>query len=177
MIAITINDFYDLPETTDITEFINGEIVVTPAPKDKHQACLGQVYLQISKLELGGVLRFSPADLQLGNHGVQPDLFWIADDNTSCVLTNERVWQGAPNLIAEVVSPSTAKRDRDDKFHIYEANSVPEYWLIEPEAQFIEVYVLENSRYQRQGVYDTKDSFISKTLNNQTITVSKLFEA
>lgn len=126
-IAITIEEFFQLPETTDITEYINGEIYVSPAPRDIHQAVLGKLHLQIAKLELGGIIRFSPTDLRLGNNGVQPDLFWIAEDNDQCVLVDERIWQGAPNLVVEVVSPSTAKRDRDDKFHIYETNDVLEY--------------------------------------------------
>ena len=64
----------------------------------------------------------------------------------------------------EVLSPSTAKRDRGVKFDVYERHGVREYWLIDLDAQFIEVYRHENSAFKRQGIFGVEEAFPSAAL-------------
>jgi Uma2 family endonuclease len=97
------------------------------------------------------------------DHVLEPDVFWIRPDGDCKPIVN-RYWQGAPDLVVEVLSPSTAKRDRGVKFDVYERHGVGEYWLIDPEARFVEVYQRANERFQRQGVYGVEDTFASAVL-------------
>jgi Uma2 family endonuclease len=104
-----------------------------------------------------GAIRFE------ADHVLEPDVFWIRPDG-DCKLIDKRYWEGAPDLVIEVLSPSTAKRDRGVKFEVYERHGVREYWLIDLEAQFIEVYRHENGVFKRQGVFGTDETFTSATL-------------
>jgi Uma2 family endonuclease len=79
-------------------------------------------------------------------------------------------------LIVEVLSPSTAYLDRSKKFLLYEKFGVLEYWLIDPIARFIEVYLLAGQRYQRQGIYNIEETFSSPVLNQQIVEVQRCFE-
>ncbi len=81
---------------------------------------------------------------------------------------------GAPDLIIEILSPSTHKQDRVAKFDIYEAHGVGEYWIVDPQEQLIEVYIRKDDHLQRQGGYTLGGKFVSHTLNDATVDVSAL---
>jgi Uma2 family endonuclease len=88
-------------------------------------------------------------------------------------MTKKR-FQGPPDLVIEVLSPTTAARDRGEKFDLYERFGIYEYWMIDAEARFIEVYTHNGQHFMRQGVYTVGQTFISKVLQNVTVTVDKL---
>ncbi|MEO0563414.1 MAG: Uma2 family endonuclease, partial [Chloroflexota bacterium] len=73
-------------------------------------------------------------------------------------------WHGAPDLVIEVLSPSTAARDRGVKFDHYETAGVREYWLIDPMGLFVEVYTLKDGTFERAGLYERGVSFQSAVL-------------
>jgi Uma2 family endonuclease len=104
------------------------------------------------------------------DNSFEPDLFWISPENAQCFLEeNGRYWRGAPDLVVEILSPSTASDDRGVKFEVYQKHGVGEYWLVDPEAKFVEVHRLEGRKFARQGVYKPNQPFVSAALSGATI--------
>ncbi|HQI86267.1 MAG TPA: Uma2 family endonuclease [Anaerolineae bacterium] len=112
-----------------------GEVITFMPPLDVHQAVLGFLYnllgLFVQWLNLGKV-RVAPFEVQLQSDGAsrEPDLFFVATEHLER-LTAKR-FQGPPDLIVEIVSPDSVKRDRNDKFQEYRKAGVREYWIIDP---------------------------------------------
>jgi Uma2 family endonuclease len=131
--------FRQLPETMEPIELIDGEIIVRPSPVNKHQEIIGDTYVFLSVLIRGHVIEgevvVSLMDVWLGDHCVQPDVFWVSGPESRCQLGEDGYWYGAPDLVVEVLSPSTAYRDRGVKFRLYEEHGAREYWLIDPDGQ------------------------------------------
>lgn len=174
---ISLAAFLALPETNQITELIDGEVVVTP-PKDEHQATVGSAYFGLKLLVKSGIFRIAPTGLHLDDANfVEPDIFWVSEGNRVYALGDDGYWHGAPDLIVEVLSPSTARRDRDDKFLLYQRYGVREYWLVEPVAEFIEVYVLRDGRFDRSGVYGLGEQFESPALDGLSLNVDLLLKS
>jgi Uma2 family endonuclease len=156
-----------------IRELLDGEIILSSSPKPIHQITCGKTYRFLAGIVPNGMVIFAPMDVQLGEHDVvQPDLFW-ASTNGTCVELDNR-FQGAPDLVIEVLSPSTAKRDKGYKFQLYQRVGVKEYWLMNPDLQLIEIWALQDGRYVLVEVADQEDSFTSPILN-QIIEVKALF--
>ncbi|HRF96373.1 MAG TPA: Uma2 family endonuclease, partial [Aggregatilineales bacterium] len=115
----------------------------------------------------------APLDLMLGDDLVQPDILWVSPENTHCDITNKRLI-GAPDLVIEILSPSTHRQDRIAKFELYDAHGVGEYWIVDPQEQLIEVYIRKESVLSRQGGYTLGGKFTSQTLNGASVDVSAL---
>jgi Uma2 family endonuclease len=166
---MTSTQYWSLPETNQIEELIDGELVMTPPPLDAHQDSLGNGYdlLRQNVLKIrGGYLRLAPTGVHFEDgYDFEPDIFWVAPDNDHCVLAPDgRYWHGAPDLIIEILSPSTAYRDRGIKFETYEKHGVRKYWLVDPEAAFAEIYHLNEGRFIRLGVFRAGQTFTSPVL-------------
>lgn len=166
----TFAEYDALPETNQIVELIDGEIVTSP-PRDSHQRTLLKVVYTLIGFNLPGRFCLVPSGLHFDDsNSFEPDLFWVRADSSDCVLeANERYWHGAPDLVIEVLSPSTAPDDRGIKFETYQKIGVGEYWLVDPEAKYTEVYQLEGGKFERQGVFKAAQSFVSAVLNGATI--------
>lgn len=166
---LTSAEYWELPETNKIEELIDGEIIMTPPPLDIHQDKLGNIHIVVRPLLKGGFLRVAPCGVHFEDgYDFEPDILWISPDNDHCVLAPDgRYWHGAPDLIIEILSPSTAYRDRGIKYELYEKHGVREYWLVDPEAAFIEVYVLAEGRFARLGLFRAGQSFTSPVVNTE----------
>jgi Uma2 family endonuclease len=163
--SMTAEEYFELPETNHIDELIDGEYIVSPPPIAIHQLTVGNAYFLLRSSASSGLAVVAPAAIRFeADHVLEPDVFWIRPDG-NCKLIDNRYWQGAPDLVIEVLSPSTAKRDRGVKFNVYERHGLREYWLIDLEAQFIEVYRHENGAFKRQGIFGIEESFTSATLS------------
>ncbi|MBC7813798.1 MAG: Uma2 family endonuclease [Burkholderiales bacterium] len=175
---MTLEEFKALPESNTFVEFIDGEVIVSPAPKDPHQEAsidLMRFLIQCQCTD-EGTLRSAPTDLHLGADVVQPDVFWVSGDSTNCILGQDGYWHGGPDLVIEILSPSTAKRDRGRKYRLYEQHGVREYWLLDTVADFIEVYHLENGRFVMQDIYGLDETFTSPVLSNAVIDVNAILK-
>jgi Uma2 family endonuclease len=172
----TFADWMALEETNQIIELIDGDILMTE-PLDVHQEVLHRLVLWLASLGKGGTTRFAPSGVYFDQFNTfQPDLFWISPQNSRAALgPDKRVWRGAPDLVVEILSPSTAYRDRGHKFATYEAHGVSEYWLIDPEAAFIEVYRLEEGRYARSGIFRSGQAFRCEVFDGVMLDVTPLF--
>ncbi len=173
---VTFEEYAALPETNQIVELIDGEIVVNP-PVDKHQKTLWQMVATLTPLMSKGEARFAPTGVHFDDvNSPEPDLFWVSPENQNCFLEEHgRFWVGAPDLIVEILSPSTASVDRGHKFDLYEQYGVREYWLIDPEARFSEIYRHANGKFERQGVFKAGQSFISTVLGGANIETKSWF--
>lgn len=181
---MTTDDFLALPETLTRIELIDGvvvypfgypgdDITMSPSPHLAHQETVGNAYFLLKLLKRGRVW-VAPMDLTLPNGTtIQPDVIWVADDNTQTRLAE--TISGVPDLLVEVLSPSTRGTDKVDKFRLYENADVPEYWIIDPIAEFIEVWQNVDGAYQQHGIYKRDESFTSPVLNTQ-INTAALFE-
>ncbi len=132
----TIEELLALPEDGLRHELLDGEHVVTPAPTKLHQRVLAQFHLALQPTVRGRAdieALFSPADIHLGPKTlVQPDLFIVERDNRSWADTP------APLLAVEILSPSTAARDRGRKRRLYLEAGVEEYWVVDIHARLVE---------------------------------------
>jgi Uma2 family endonuclease len=125
-------------------EVIAGELAVTPSPGTQHQTIFGELFPLLKSFvrahRLGNVLA-SPTDVLFGEGDyLVPDLVFVRSERTEII--SARGVEGPPDLVVEILSPSTAFRDRGSKRERYALFGVPEYWIIDPRTQQMEVYRL-----------------------------------
>jgi Uma2 family endonuclease len=141
----------DFPDNDNsLYELIQGELVKKSAPTPQHQLISQNINRKLDYFvftnQLGRVL-YAPVDVILDDYNApQPDLLFISNQRAN-ILTKDGV-MGAPDLVVEIISPSSVLRDRVDKMRLYRHYEVWEYWLIDPQNQSFEVYILENADYQ-----------------------------
>ncbi len=146
------NDYWQLPEGAPV-ELIRGELVMSPAPRTSHQIVIGQLFAVFQKAEKrgGGLSILSPADVILSDDTIlQPDLLYVSKERRGII--GDRV-NGPPDIVVEVLSPRAERRDRIQKLDVYGQYGVPEFWIVDLQAQLIDFLLLENGRYAlRPGV-------------------------
>jgi len=173
--TISAEQFLQLPETTVPTELIEGEIIVSPTPNIPHQRLVFKLAKLVEVVIPDGEIIIAPMDVYLDdNNVVQPDIFWVSA-NGLAVPDGTKFFRGAPDLVIEILSPSTTRRDREAKFRLYERFGVREYWLVDPEAQLIEVYRLVNGKFERVGFYGKGETLTTPTLNDAPILMDAVF--
>jgi Uma2 family endonuclease len=178
---VTTEEFLGMypEETNQPIELIEGEVIVSPSPLSIHQQISLRLSVLIGKHVLdhhSGEVLVAPSDLHLDEKNVpQPDLFFVSKDNTHCKVGERGWWEGAPDLCIEIVSPTSIRRDRVTQFNLYQKHGVREYWIVDPDGRFIEVYVLTEDRYQRAGGYVEGDTFTSSVLPDLSIPVDEVF--
>jgi len=130
-----------LPNDGNRYEVIDGELLVTPAPSALHQRAVGEIFLRLENYLRGktwGEVLFSPADISFSaDRLVQPDVF-VAPPGPSGRRVRE--WSEIRGLLlaVEVLSPSTARADRQTKRRLYQEEGVPEYWIVDLDARVVE---------------------------------------
>ena len=130
-------------------EIIGGSHFMTPAPSIRHfffyYSVKYEIYTQVELAGLGVVLS-APVDVQLSDHDiVQPDLVVVLAEHSERITSTKL--NGPPDLIVEILSPSTASTDLTLKKQLYERVGVPEYWIADPDAKRIDQYLLQGDRY------------------------------
>jgi Uma2 family endonuclease len=163
---LTYEEFRQLPDDGKRYELVCGKVHVTPAPATRHQAIVqnlsGNLWPFVIKNRLGEVWT-APLDVRLaGETALQPDLIFISNARAGIIQVD---WiEGAPDLVVEVLSPSTTAFDRATKRPIYAEAGVSEFWLIDPQAKTLEVLKLQGKKY-----------FVDATLAGDQILTSDLF--
>lgn len=172
---MTAAEFFELPESDQQLELIEGEVIALPTPIPNHQRRVGRLYRLIDDLKPDGEVFIAPLEVYLDAHNVpQPDIVWVAS-SSRCRVTDKRL-EGPPDLVVEVLSPGTELKDRRDKFNLYQRFGVREYWLVDPVENFIEVYRLQDGAFVRQGVYGPDESFESAALGGKTVSLTGIFD-
>lgn len=177
---IKASAYYQLPEyeENDLIQLINGEVIIGMPPVLKHQDIVREILILLTMIarQIGGKAYASPVEVRLDENNVfEPDVLYIQPDNLAITQQDEKRITGAPNLVVEVLSPGTAKFDRQEKYQAYEQHGVDEYWIVDPVHETVEVWTLgESKRFVRQGAYGITGSFESVTLNT-TVSVTAIF--
>jgi Uma2 family endonuclease len=151
-VKLTYEDFLLFPDDGKRHELIDGEHYVTPSPNASHQTVVGNLYFALrTYLEtrwLGQVF-LAPFDVVFSNFDVvEPDLLYISEARRGDVLTPQNV-RGAPDLVIEVGSPSTRRRDETIKRRLYERAGVAEYWIVDPDLEVMRIYRNDDGAYGR----------------------------
>ncbi len=158
--------FKSFPEGT-LVQLINNQLVMAAATLDIHQLVLGDIFVEITmyaKKNNLGQTRVAPYDVFLSTRNVfQPDICFIANENLHKI--EEDGLHGAPDMVIELLSPSTSKYDLDDKKDVYERYSVKEYFIVEPATKSVAHYWLVNGEYVKQE--SAEGTINSKLLNCQ----------
>ena len=173
----TYKDYAKLPADGKRYEIINGVLLMTPSPTGSHQDAVGMLFhylLTHVKLKGLGLVRMAPFDVELApDRVVQPDVLVILNKNFHKITESRIV--GAPDLVVEVASPSTAIYDRHDKYQAYADAGVPEYWIVDPESRTVEVLALEGDTYRSLGVYRGKAILPSQVVPTLMVHVEQFF--
>ena len=176
-IKLTYADYRTTPEDKRY-ELLDGELIMAPAPRTSHQAVqtnLGwRVAQHVHENGLGRVF-YAPTDVVLSDTDVvQPDILFVSVDRAHFV-TEVNV-QGAPDLVVEILSPTTADRDRGYKRSLYAQHGVSEYWIVGVESATVTVLRLGDSGFEVVGTYGEGDTFTSSTLPEFTFDIDEVFE-
>jgi Uma2 family endonuclease len=170
-VTFTYDDYLTWPDT-ERWELIHGVAYdMSPAPSTEHQTILGELFGEFRNFLKGKPCQayIAPFDVRLPEENeadeeietvVQPDMVVICDQ----LKIDRRGCKGAPDLIIEIVSPSTAKKDTQDKFRLYERHGVKEYWIVYPGEHTIEVYILDKNGLYIGPRYYTEEDKLSVTL-------------
>ncbi|HVO23262.1 MAG TPA: Uma2 family endonuclease [Candidatus Margulisiibacteriota bacterium] len=147
--SLTYRDLWHTPEDGNRYEIINGEVYVTPPPYTVHQRVSRNLERildrHVTENDLGEVLH-APVGVVLEKpSGVQPDIIFIAKARLSII--QEKAVFGAPELVVEIVSSSTASRDRSLKKELYARTGVQHYWRLDPRKQVLQAFHLERGAY------------------------------
>ena len=149
---LTYEDLLLFPDDGKRHEIIDGEHYVTASPNLRHQKIVGRLYLLIASwLETNpiGEIFLSPLDVVFTHVDVvEPDLLFVSNERAATVLTPQNV-RGTPELVIEIGSPGTRRRDETIKRRLYERTGVSEYWVVDPELDVIRVYRREGDRFGR----------------------------
>lgn len=174
---LTYDDYANLPGD-ERYELIDGELILVASPREIHQRILKILFRMIVAAEDSGLgwVYFAPLDVVLTEHDVvQPDLLFISKDRLD-IITAANV-QGAPDLVVEILSPSTSRLDRTRKRELYERHQVREMWLVDPEDRKIRVLLLKDGKLEVVGEYGEGQSFSSATLGELSIDLDKVFQS
>lgn len=174
--VFTYEDYAHLPEGAPY-QLINGKLVMSPSPTPTHQRILRSLsftlHLFVEEHDLGEIL-FAPMDVYLSDIDTpQPDILFIAKARLDII--GEKYVKGAPDLVVEILSPSTAYYDLKKKKRLYETSGVKEYWIVDPEAREIEVYTLVEDRFELFVRKAEQGSVTSKLLAGFSVDLEAVF--
>lgn len=170
----------------DFIEFLNGEIVARALPENAsvpkgaeiifdmptaiiHQRIQSRLIVALSNFvdqhHLGEVFG-TPTDLRLGSNITQPDVIFLSKEQASRAKAFEIT--GYADLVVEILSKTSIKRDRQTKFRIYQEAKIPSYWIVSPDAEQIELYRLTKDGYDMFAAYAKEDALRYDFANGKT---------
>ena len=146
---VSYDEFLEWAEENVRAEWIDKEVRLVPPASNRHQDLVRFLTSLFSTVveatDSGAVVRPAPFQMKLEN-GREPDVLVVTEAHRDRV--HETHVEGPADLVVEVVSPGSGPRDRGDKFYEYEAAGIPEYWIVDPEREQLEVYRLVDDRYE-----------------------------
>lgn len=160
-------------------ELIDGvPYAMSPAPTQKHQEVGGEIYRQLANFLKGKPCKvfLAPFDVRLNADETddtvcQPDILVVCDSTK----LDGKCCKGAPDLVIEVLSPSTARKDRLIKYTRYQKAGVQEYWMVDVDTKTVDVAILENGIYVRTKFYSDEDILNVKVLDGCAVNLSEVF--
>jgi Uma2 family endonuclease len=159
-------------------ELVDGHLeIMSPGPNSIHQCISFEIQKRITQTcEKDAIILYAPIDVILSAREVrQPDLIILL--RTHLRLLSKRGIEGAPDIVVEILSPSTAKRDKMSKMTTYAKHGIPEYWIVDPSNGYLELYQLEKDRYTLANIFAEKDSVSSRILHCVSFTMQEIMDS
>ena len=178
-VRLTVQDYLDIPEEDENRyELIDGELYMAPAPTWEHQESIGNLYSVLRDFVrtsgLGRVV-VSPIDVYLSDEDVfQPDIVFVSVERLDIIHSSGV--HGAPDLVIEMLSPSTEQRDLTVKRDRYAMFDVKEYWLADPIARTIVVLRLADGAFEQVGVFAEGMTVETPLMPGLRVDVSVVFD-
>jgi Uma2 family endonuclease len=175
---LTYQDYLLLPDDGKRYEIIDGDLYMTPSPITIHQMIVGrlsQLLMNYFDAHPIGTVFVAPYDVILSDVDVvEPDLLVVLKDGAARI-TAKNV-QGPPDVAIEILSPGTAARDRDLKRKRYEHFGVKEYWLVDPDANTLEILRLTEGRFHRLSLTTRPATCVSPLFPDLILDLGKLLK-
>ena len=179
--GLTYQDYLDAPGEDTRYELLKGELVVVASPNRYHQTAATKMCTRMDSIaeenDLGWVF-VAPFDVLLeddidGLSVVQPDLIFVSKDRGH-IITDANI-QGAPDLVVEILSPSSRRRDWRDKLELYERHGVREYWVIDPDNRMAWIMRLRDGRLDMRRAYRLGDVAESAVIEGFSVSLDAIF--
>jgi Uma2 family endonuclease len=175
-IKFTYRDYVQLPDEKRY-ELVEGELLWVPAPNLNHQRILRELeaalYSYLRRHPLGEIF-LSPCDVVLSEiNVVQPDLIFVSTERMN-ILTEANI-QGSPDLVVEILSPSTQQRDRGIKQNLYAKYGIREYWIVDPEDKTVEVLSWTEAGYRVEVMVPQGGTLNSSLFPDLNLKLSEIF--
>ncbi|SFU96783.1 Uma2 family endonuclease [Alicyclobacillus macrosporangiidus] len=174
----TYDDYAALPEEVGRFEVIDGALeAMSPAPSLPHQVISRELYRHMSRCDDEYLVLYSPLDVILSpRHVLQPDLVMIHRDRLE--ICSVRGVEGPPDVVVEILSPSSADKDRGRKMQVYAHFGVPEYWVVDPDAAVLERYTAdEGGGFRLAAAYRENQTVMSNRFPCIRFCVRDVFQA
>jgi Uma2 family endonuclease len=174
----TYSDWEALPDDGCKYEVLDGVLFMTPPPTFDHQDAQDELLMRMrlyAKQQGLGKVVSSPIGVRLPNQPIpiQPDVVFVSKKRLH-IITPKYI-EGTPDLVVEILSPSTWTYDRKEKFEAYRAAGVPEYWIVDYRAKTIEIFKLEAAAYVLTGKFGPGQSAVSQELTGFSVPIDELF--
>jgi len=176
LIKFTYDDYLNTPEDKRY-ELLDGDLIALPSPEEFHQRVsilLGAKLVQFSVENRMGRVYHAPFDVVLSDMDVvQPDLIFVSNERVD-IITPANI-QGAPDLVVEILSPSTAARDKNFKRSLYARHGIAEYWMVDLTEKNITVLRLGERGFEVVETYSEGEILTSSTLQGFTLNLDDIF--
>ena len=175
---LTYEEFRQLPDDGKRYELIRGYAHLIPTPSTRHQLVLGNLSFSLGQYisdKSPGEVLFAPLDVLFSEDtALQPDLIFVSNSRTEIIEENFIV--GAPDLVVEILSPSSDANDRATKLPLYAGAGVPEVWLIEPQAKTVDVLKLQGKKYLVDSTLAGEQVLSSPQIPGWQLPLNELFD-
>ncbi len=173
---LTYQDYANM-EGDERYELHDGELILVGSPNEDHQMVsmkmIYRMYAFVDEHDLG-VIFHAPFDVLFTDTDVvQPDLLFVSNEREH-IRTPANI-QGAPDLIVEILSPSSSRRDWRYKRELYASHGVKEYWIVDPTNHIVWIMLLRDGALVEQGAYGEGDTVTSSTLEGFSISLNEIF--
>ena len=173
----TYEDYLKLPVDGKTYQIIGGNLFMVAAPVVYHQAISRNlefiIWEFVKEHDMGEVFD-APIDIVFSSvNVVQPDIIYISKERLA--IKKEKAVYGAPDLVIEILSPTTMEMDMLFKKALYQRFGVREYWLVDPEEKKVEVFFIEGGKYKEKGVFFQHDVVQVRMIQGLSVDLNEVF--
>jgi Uma2 family endonuclease len=175
-IRYTYKDYAKTPDDVRY-QLIDGELILSPSPTFYHQHISGAMFVELRTWAVSsgiGKVVCAPMDVYFTETDtVQPDILFISEERMHIV--EERYVRGAPDLVVEILSPSTSRLDLGAKMELYARHGVPQYWIADPDTRTARTLRLEAGNYAEVASFTENDVLTSDAFPGLRIDLREVF--
>ena len=175
-LKFTVKDYMSVPGDKRY-QLLDGEMILAPSPTNRHQTIVLQLTILLREFVAANALGkvwLAPFDVVLSDYDVaQPDILFVSNERSNIVA--DANIQGAPDLVVEILSAGTAEYDRGYKLALYGRHGVREYWLVDPDAETVEVLTLGDQGLTPTATYRRGQVLASPLLEGMSLELDQVF--